>query len=103
MADIAYGAFGLSEEFLRAGHTLHCIQMLEGLCAQMDPSQDVFPPILQVKCRLRLAMIYAKYTDNTEKAKDHLVRAVSCAICANLCHANIFFFFPHSQRNDPIP
>lgn len=86
MNEIAHAAFGLSEEFLRAGHTVHSIQMLEGLCAQMEHVQvgSLCPPLLQIKCRLRLAIIYSKYTDNTDRAKVHLERAV-CRI--------LFFFW----------
>jgi hypothetical protein len=71
---IIYSIMGLSEEFLQKGYLKESIQCLEGILSKSV--NFVRYPDLEIRIRLRIGMILLKYTNNNERAKDHLELAV---------------------------
>jgi MAternally-affected-uncoordination protein len=71
--NLILACWATAEELLKYGHVVDCIRCLEGLCIKVNFDRQ---PILEVKTRIRLAIILLKYTENFNHAKVHLEKAV---------------------------
>ncbi|KAL0484443.1 hypothetical protein AKO1_005154 [Acrasis kona] len=72
MSNLILACWAASEEFLKYGHLIDSIRVLEGLCTKVNFDRK---PMLEVRTRIRLASILLKYTENHSHAKFHLEKA----------------------------
>jgi hypothetical protein len=65
---------GVAEELLQKGYVLECVAAMDGCIKTYDFTRH---PQIQIKILLRLAKILIKYTNNFDRAKEHLENAVN--------------------------
>jgi uncharacterized protein YdiU (UPF0061 family) len=64
---------GVAEELLQKGYVSECVAAMEGCIKTYDFARH---PQIQIKILLRLSKILIKYTNNFDRAKEHLENAV---------------------------
>ena len=71
--EVCHALWALAEECLHKSQIREAILCLEAICQ----SKVRFSPEEEVKTRIRLAELYTRYTNNLDKAKEHLDISVS--------------------------
>ncbi|CAI9107190.1 OLC1v1006495C1 [Oldenlandia corymbosa var. corymbosa] len=71
MEAVAEGLWGLADHHEDQGEIAKAIKCLEAVCQSQVP----FLPIIEVKTRLRVAVLLLKHSHNVNHAKAHLERA----------------------------